>query len=75
MMTVAELVALLSTLPADAPVVFTDTYTESEGWGAAAADPVLYVEGATVDERGRVYLIGEEPEGEDEDEEEDWDEE
>lgn len=81
MMTVAELMAVLATMPADAPVCFTDTYVESEGWGPMADDPVLMVCGASVDSEGRVHLDGEDPddgeeyedEEEDEEEEEDWD--
>lgn len=52
-MTVSELMTLLATLPADAEVVFPDTYEESEGWGEH--DPVLPVHGAALVE-GRVVL-------------------
>lgn len=33
MMTVAELIAILSEMPADAVVEYMDTYAVSEGWG------------------------------------------
>lgn len=70
-MTVREMIAALSTLPADALVVLPDTYTESEGWGDAAADPVLIASRVVLDEQGRAYIVGEDPEDEDG---EDWDE-
>ena len=70
-MTVAELIAILSTLPADARVVYTDTYEQCEGWGESAKDPVLWVSNVVMDERGRVYICGDEysPDEWDEDEE------
>ena len=71
-MTVAELIAILSTLPADARVVYTDTYEESEGWGESAKDPVLWVSNVVMDEQGRAYICGDEysPDEWDEDEDE-----
>ena len=71
-MTVAELIAILSTLPADARVVYTDTYEESEGWGESAKDPVLWVSNVVMDEKGRAYICGDEysPDEWDEDEDE-----
>lgn len=59
-MTVSELIALLSTLPADATVSFPDTYEREEGWLPAHDAATYNVCGAHVNERGEVELDGEE---------------
>lgn len=66
-MTVADLMKVLATMPADAVVRFPDTYEENEGWGEC--DPYCVVGGATFED-GKVTLYeGDEYEDEDEDEE------
>ena len=54
-MTVRELMEMLASMPADAVVVFPDTYAESEGWGDT--DPYMEVDGVVMD-GARVCLTG-----------------
>ena len=68
-MTVAELMTLLATMPADAVVRFPDTYTQSEGWEDGCESASLVVAGAAVED-GAVMLWGDEDEYEEEEEEE-----
>ena len=65
-MTVAKLMALLATLPADAVVRFPDTYEQCEGWEDGHDTATCVVGGATLED-GSVVLY--------EDDGDDWDEE
>ena len=72
-MTVAELMTLLATLPADAVVRFPDTYVREEGWEDGHATATCVVGGATLEDGSVVFYEGDEDE--DDWDEEDWDEE
>lgn len=59
-MTVRELIEALQAMDQDAVVVFPDTYSIEEGWGAGHAQAVLTVYDVVMDKKGRAHLMGDE---------------